>query len=67
MKEFNNYIKKEYPHINSGDTEFGFDVWKAALEYVLEHSETTGLCNHPVCTNTINIIEEELNNDKETK
>ena len=41
MKEFNNYIKKEYPHINSGDKEFGFDIWKAALGWVL----TTGYIN----------------------
>lgn len=65
MKEFNNYIEKEYPHINSGDKEFDFDIWKAALEWVLEHSEHTGLCDSPVCTNTLIMIEGELNNDLE--
>ena len=60
MKEFNNYIKKEYPHINSGDMEFGFDIWKAALEWVLKNSERKGLCDELVCTDTISIIEREL-------
>ena len=34
MKEFKNYIKKEYPHINSGDEMFAWDIWRAALKWV---------------------------------
>lgn len=46
MKSFKAYIKKEYPHINTGDEMFAWDIWRAALGwfynklgYSTEHKE----------------------------
>jgi len=39
MKAFENYIKKEYPHIDSGDEMFAWDIWRAAVEWSLEKSK----------------------------
>lgn len=33
MKELEKYLKKEYPHLSSGDKMFAWALWKAALEW----------------------------------
>ena len=33
MKEFEKYLKKEYPNLNSGDQMFAWDIWREALGF----------------------------------
>ena len=70
MKEFEKYKasvidKSKYQKIYGSHVEGRFwkaerSGWKAALEWVLKNSERKGLCDELVCTDTISIIEREL-------
>ena len=39
MEAFKEYLKKEYPHIDTGDEMFAWDIWRAAMEYMLTVSD----------------------------
>jgi len=54
MKAFKAYLKKEYPHLNDGDAMFAWDIWRAAMNCVLDK------CHHHQSQDVIDFIHKEL-------
>ena len=62
MEAFKEYLKKEYPHIDTGDEMFAWDIWRAALEWF--HKKLGDSTDHETLKY---IIENELNDPQELR